>query len=147
MRKFYQSRSKILLCYVTPKLIFVTKKSKNAFSLSLNTSIFLQCTLIASYNRYLISFQYHLAKSLNLSTSRNRLMQDTLLLHRIDLAMHREELSSLELPDAQQVCGRNYWIIKQAFQGTVFAVLWKGYRFLCLTCHKTLKIFKCVSDI
>ena len=30
-------------------------------------------------------------------------MQDALLLHHIDLAMHKENLSSLDLADAQQV--------------------------------------------
>ena len=48
-------------------------------------------------------FQYHLARSLNLSTFRNRLMQDALLLRNIDLAIYRENLSSLDLADAQQV--------------------------------------------
>ena len=56
---------------------------------------------------YCFYFQYHLARSLNLSTFRNRLMQDALLLHNIDLAMHRENLSSLELADAQQVWSGN----------------------------------------
>ena len=44
-----------------------------------------------------------MAKSLNLSTRRSKLMSESYLLHHIDLAMRREGVTNLSLENAQQV--------------------------------------------
>jgi len=48
--------------------------------------------------------QYHLCRGLGVSTRQSRLHQDLALFYHIDLAIYREGVDSLSLPELQQVC-------------------------------------------
>jgi len=51
----------------------------------------------------MLLLQYHLCRGLGVSTRQSRLSQDLALFHHIDLAIYREGVHSLSLPELQQV--------------------------------------------
>lgn len=62
----------------------------------------------------LLMKQYHLCRGLGVSTRQSRLHQDLALFHHIDLAICREGVDSLSIPELQQVflslCSMQLWL-------------------------------------
>jgi hypothetical protein len=71
---------------------------------------FVVCLAARSYCRAAVvvhflcsSVQWHLCRCFGFSTRQSKLLQDLSLFHNIDLAIYREGISSLSVPDLQQV--------------------------------------------